>query len=226
MRSCSPTSPWFAAHEEDVKTFRAEAAAEAQTEASGKTSLYFVSLKVLARIRSMVQGSVERRRTIRRELQRYSADLLSRVNQLLDAAARVLERNGRPPDLLIVLDNLDRLDAEPAERLFIEKGDLLGRLNAHVICTAPVAMVLSAAANTGQVLAQRFTLPMVKVQQKGGQAYKRGIDALVALIAARADLGRIFVDRKVPQYLARMSGGSVRDLMRLLVPGPIARSGR
>ena len=208
---------WFASRtDEDVKTFRAEAAAEAQAEAAGKTGLYFVSLKMLARLKSMVQGSVERRRTIRRELQRYSADLLSRANELLDAAARVLERNGRTPDLLIVLDNLDRLNAEPAERLFIEKGDLLGKLNAHVICTAPVAMVLSAAANTGQVFAQRFTLPMVKVQQKSGQPYKSGVDALVTLIAARADLERIFVDAKVPQYLARMSGGSVRDLMRLL----------
>ena len=208
---------WFAARtEEDVTALRAEATAQAEAETRGKVGLYVISLKLLARITSMVQGSVERRRTIRRELQRYSADLLSRVNQLLDGAARVLERNRRPPDLLIVLDNLDRLDAEPAERLFIEKGDLLGRLNAHVVCTAPVAMVLSAAANTGQVFAQRFTLPMVKVQQKGGQTYKKGIDALVTAIAARADLDRIFVDAKVPQYLARMSGGSVRDLMRLL----------
>ena len=77
-------------------------------------------------------------------------------------------------------------------------------------------MVLSAAANTGQMLEHRFTLPMVKVQQKGGQTYSKGIDALVALIAARADLDSVFVDAKVPQYLARMSGGSVRDLMRLL----------
>jgi hypothetical protein len=208
---------WFASRtQEDVKTFRAEATVEAEAEASGKTGLYFVALKMLARITSMVKGSDERRQIIRRELQRYGTDLLSRVNELLDAAARVLERNHKPPDLLIVLDNLDRLSAEPAERLFIEKGDLLGKLNTHVICTAPVAMVLSAAANTGQMFEHRFTLPMVKVQQKGGQAYKKGIDTLVSLIAARADLDKIFVDAKVPQYLARMSGGSVRDLMRLL----------
>jgi hypothetical protein len=149
---------------------------------------------MLARIKSMVQGSVERRQTIRRELQRYSADLLSRVNLLLDGAARVLERNHNPPDLLIVQDNLDRLGAEPAERVFIENGDLLGKLHAHAIYTAPVAMVLSAAANTGQVFEHRYTLP----------------------IAARADLDKVFVDTRVPQYLARMSGGSVRDLMRLL----------
>jgi hypothetical protein len=208
---------WFASRtQEDVKTLRAEATAETEAEASGKVGLYFISLKMLARIKSMVQGSVERRQTIRRELQRYSADLLSRVNQLLDGAARVLERNGRSPDLMIVQDNLDRLAAEPGERVFIENGDLLGKLNAHAIYTAPVAMVLSAAANTGQVFQHRYTLPMVKVQQKGSQAYKKGIDALVSVIAARADLDKVFVDPRASQYLARMSGGSVRDLMRLL----------
>jgi hypothetical protein len=208
---------WFASRtHEDVKTLRAEAVAETEAEVSGKTGLYFVSLKMLARIKSMVGGSVERRQIIRRELQRYSADLLGRVNQLLDGAARVLERSGKSPDLLIVQDNLDRLGAEPAERLFIENGDLLGKLNAHVIYTAPVAMVLSAAANTGQVFERRYTLPMVKVQQRGGRPHRQGIDALVSLIAARADLDRVFVDPRVPRSLAQMSGGSVRDVMRLL----------
>jgi hypothetical protein len=77
-------------------------------------------------------------------------------------------------------------------------------------------MVLSAAANTGQVFEHRYTLPMVKVQQKSGKPYKRGIDALVALIGARASLDTVFADPRVPPYLARMSGGSVRDLIRLL----------
>jgi hypothetical protein len=208
---------WFASRtQEDVKALRAEATAEVEAETSGKTGIYFISLKMLARIKSMVQGSIERRQTIRRELQRYSADLLGRVNELLDGAARVLERAGKAPDLLIVQDNLDRLTAEPAERLFIENSDLLGRLHAHLLYTAPVAMVLSAAANTGQVLQHRYTLPTVKVQQKDGKIYKKGIDALVALVAARADLDSVFANQGVVRYLAQMSGGSVRDLMRLL----------
>jgi hypothetical protein len=216
-RLLKDVAEWFAARsEEDVTTLRAEATVEAEAETGANAGLYLISLKLLARIKSMMQGSVERRRNIRRELQRYSADLMSRVNLLLDGAARVLEGNGRPPDLLIVQDNLDRLGAEPAKRLFIENGDLLGELNAHAIYTAPVAMVLSAAANTGQVFEHSYTLPMVKVQQRNGRPYPKGIDALVALIAARADLDEVFVDAKVPQYLARMSGGSVRDLIRLL----------
>jgi hypothetical protein len=211
---------WFASRtHEDVKTLRAEAAVEAQAEASGKTGLYFISLKMLARIKSMVRGSIERRQTIRRELQRYSADLLGRVNELLDGAARVLERNGKSPDLLIVQDNLDRLKAEPAERVFIENSDLLGKLNAHVIYTAPVAMVLSAAANTGQVFEHRYTLPTVKVQQKNGKTHKAGLDALGAVVAARPDLHKVFASHGVIRYLAQMSGGSVRDLVRLLFEG-------
>ena len=58
-------------------------------------------------------------------------------------------------------------------------------------------MVLSAAANTGQVLQHRYTLPTVKVQQKGGKPYKKGIDALIGLIAARADLDRVFANEGV-----------------------------
>jgi hypothetical protein len=77
-------------------------------------------------------------------------------------------------------------------------------------------MVLSAAANTGQVFQHRYTLPTVKVQQKDGKAHKKGIDALVALVAARADLDSVFANQGVIRFLAQMSGGSVRDLMRLL----------
>jgi hypothetical protein len=38
--------------------------------------------------------------------------------------------------------------------------------------------------------------------------YAKSCDALVALIAARADLDAVFVDAKVPQYLARISGAA------------------
>jgi hypothetical protein len=59
-------------------------------------------------------------------------------------------------------------------------------------------------------------LPTVKVQQKSGQPHKKGVDALVALVAARADLDNVFASRGVIRHLAQMSGGSVRDLVRLL----------
>ena len=178
-----------------MTALRAEATLEAEAETRGKVGLYVISLKLLARIKSMVQGSVERRQTIRRELQRYSADLLSRVNQLLDGAARVLERNGKSPDLLIVLDNLDRLDAEPAERLFIEKGDLLGQAQRpRDLHGAGRDGALGGGQHRAGVRAASTPCRWSRCSRRAAGPYTKGIDALVALIARarrpRQDLRR------------------------------------
>jgi hypothetical protein len=112
-RLVDDVAEWFAdVTEEDVTTLKSGLTAEAELEGSAKLGLFAASLKVLARLKSMVSGSLERRETIRRNLQRYSGDLIARVNGLLDNAARALERKGRTPDLLIVQDNLDRLYPE------------------------------------------------------------------------------------------------------------------
>ena len=125
---------WFAETAvEDTESLKAGITAESEIEGQGKFSFYIVSLKILARLKSQIAGSIERRRTIRQQLQNYSADLIRKVNLLLDNAAHVLEKNGKDPDLLIVHDNLDRLSADAAKRLFLDNGDLLKELRAHFI---------------------------------------------------------------------------------------------
>ncbi len=215
-RLVDDVAEWFAeVAKEDVTTLKSGLTAEAELEGSAKLGLFAASLKILARLKSMVSGSLERRETIRRDLQRYSGDLIARVNGLLQNAARALERKGRTPDLLIVQDNLDRLYPDAARRLFLDNGDLLKDLRAHFIFTAPVALVMSPA-NIGRVFEHQFTMPMVKTERPDGKSFKAGLDALTELIAKRVDLGRVFASDEVVRTLVRMSGGSVRDLMRLL----------
>jgi hypothetical protein len=61
-----------------------------------------------------------------------------------------------------------------------------------------------------------FTLSMVKVRDRKGKDFAKGLDSLVAIVGERVDLDAIFTSRKVVRELAAMSGGSVRDLMRLV----------
>ncbi|MGI9451098.1 MAG: hypothetical protein ACR2QH_10750, partial [Geminicoccaceae bacterium] len=125
-RLVDDVADWFAETAvEDTDSLKAGISAESEVEGEAKFSLYLVSLKILARLKSQISGNIERRRTIRQQLQNYSADLIRKVNLLLDNAARVLEANGKDPDLLIVHDNLDRLSATAARRLFLDNGDLL-----------------------------------------------------------------------------------------------------
>lgn len=125
----------------------------------------------------------------------------------------VLRDAGKPANLLIVVDKLDRLTPEVGQRLFHENGDLLKRLRAHVLYTVPIASVL-APINIGQVFEHKFTLPMVRVRDRKGKQSRKAVENLVEVLAARLDVPKLFA-RGVPQLLARMSGGSVRDLVRL-----------
>src|SRR3712207_5744311 len=98
---------------------------------------------MLARFKAMVTGSTERRTTIRRNLQRDAGELINRVNLLLDNAHATLEKHGKPANLLVVQDNLDRLTPEVAHPLFFQHADRLKSLRAHVIYTVPIALVLA-----------------------------------------------------------------------------------
>jgi hypothetical protein len=196
-----------------------EITAEAEAKVGGKASLFWLSLGLFARLKSQIKGSTDRRKEIRGKLQQRASDLVARVNELLDNAQGVLTRHGNPgnpADLLIVVDNLDRLEPQVSSPLFFESGDILKQPKAHFIYTVPSAIDL-APMNIGTVFGDKFTLSTVKVRGQNGRAIKKGIDALVQLVAERIDVDAVFAKPRDVRKLAEMSGGSLRDLMRLLL---------
>ncbi len=189
-----------------------------ETEASAgvKTGLFGLSLGIFAKLKSMMKGSTERRKEIRRDLQNKSSELIAGVNLLLDNAHKVLAENNKPANLLIVIDNLDRLTPEVSGPLFFENGEFLKQPRAHLIYTVPVATALDPSMNIDMVFDRTFTLSIVKVRDPAGRLFKKGLDALVETVAKRVEIDAVFAKRDVVRKLAEMSGGSVRDLMRLI----------
>ena len=207
---------WFAEKTlDDVQSVKTEIEAETAAEAQAGGGIFGFALKLLARIRARVQGSVEQRQTIRLRLQSYGVELIERVNTLLDWFQNALVDAGRSPDLLIVQDNLDRVTVEVGRHLFFDHGELLKRLRAHMIFTHPIAMVL-APHRIGTVFDNCYTMPMVKVRNRDGSACDAGLDALVDIIRRRVAIDRVFTNEDVVRSLAARSGGSVRDLLRLV----------
>lgn len=207
---------WFAEKTlDDVATVKNEIEAETSAGARAGAGAFGFALKLLARIRARVQGSVEQRQTIRLKLQSYGAELIERVNSLLDWFQQALVDEDKRPDLLIVQDNLDRVPVEVGRHIFFDHGELLKQLRAHMIFTHPIAMVL-APYRIGAVFDSCYTMPMVKVRLRDGSACDDGLDALVELIGRRVAIDRVFTDGNVARTLAARSGGSVRDLLRLV----------
>jgi hypothetical protein len=189
---------------------------EAEAKVEGKASVFWLSLGLLARLKSQIKGSTVRRKEIRGKLQQRASDLVARVNELLYDAQGVLTKHGKPADLLIIVDNLDRLEPQVSSPLFFDHGEILKQPKAHFIYTVPNAIDL-APMNIGAVFGDKFTLSTVKVRGQKGRAIKKGIDALEQLVAERMDVDAVFAKPRDVRKLAEMSGGSLRDLMRLLL---------
>jgi hypothetical protein len=122
---------------------------------------------------------------------------------------------GRPSRVLIVQDNLDRLGREAALRLFRDNGFFLKQIKADCIWTAPINSTL-APFGIHNLFENVFTMPTVKVHDRTGKTVPAGIEGLVGLVEKRMEISEVFTRREVVTHLARMSGGSVRDLLRLL----------
>ena len=207
---------WFAQITvDDVETMKKQVELAAEAEAKARWGALWFSVGILARLKSAIIGSHEARTQIRRKLQSYSSELIRRFNLLLDNAHQALRTASKPANLLMVVDNLDRLSPSVASTLFFDNGEILKMPRAHFIYTVPIATVL-APRNVGTIFEHQFTLPMVKVRHRDGKPFTEGIRALTELLAARIDLDAVFGSKAVVRKLVQMSGGSVRDLMRLV----------
>ncbi len=209
---------WFAEKTLTSTTdWKKEIGLTAEVEGSSKTGIPSIfSFKLLARLKSMIVGSETSRKEMRQKLQNYATELRERMNDFLDHARDVLRLAEKPDRLLIVQDNLDRIrPREKAQRLFDNGGDMLLDIRADIIYTAPLALNL-APLDISRIFPHVFTMPNVKVRLPNGKPYKPGIEGLLQLIGKRLSLTQVLENEKVAMFLAEKSGGSVRDLIRLL----------
>lgn len=176
---------------------------------------------------------------LRKRLNQYlgpqKSELLRSINaELLEPAIAQLQHRGKQ-GLVAIVDNLDRIDnrvkllTRPQDAyLFVDQGDILNRLGCHTIYTMPLALRFSGEYGN---LQQRFSslqlLPMVRVKYRDGQDCTEGIDLLKRMVLSRVfpdlstaeQLGRVtelFDAEDSLERLCRMSGGHVRDLLKLL----------
>ncbi len=206
---------WFCAVTEFDKSATIKSVTvAAEASASVGTNWFGTGFKVLASLKSAIKGSKETREEMRREIKKRADDLVQLVNNFLAAATIALQAAGKPASLLIVQDNLDRLSRESAIQLFKDSGEIIQKLNAACVWTPPVGSLL-APFNIGRVFTT-FPMPMISVRKQDGESNPVAITALTELVAKRMDIGLTFEPPGLVTDLILASGGSVRELLRLI----------
>jgi hypothetical protein len=190
----------------------------------------------IAAITARAKESPELRSQLRQYLEPRTKSITDAINsELLEPAIATLKARNKK-GLVVIVDNLDRID--PVERsngrtqseyLFVDRGEQLKRLNCHVVYTIPMALIFS---DDLPRLANRFgvapkVLPMVPLKTRTGEPFPAGAALLQQMVLARAfpelnynerldRIPEIFEQAAVLERLCAISGGHMRNLMRLL----------
>ncbi|MGK7890894.1 MAG: ATP-binding protein [Leptolyngbyaceae cyanobacterium] len=162
--------------------------------------------------------------------------LVEAINEeLLKPAIAQLKEQGKR-GLVVIVDNLDRIDGASKamgrslqDYLFIDQHECLQNLHCHKVYTMPLALKFSS--NYGLLTARYMddpkVLPMVPVVLRNGERCESGMDLLRQMVLARAmpelseaerikHLPEVFDALESLDRLCLVSGGHVRDLLRLL----------
>lgn len=201
-----------------TETHRKELLGELESSASGGISVPLLA-KLFAKVTAVFKTSNEYRHEIRRRAERDSADLVRRVNGLLDAADRSL-RSAGAARLCVVLDNLEKLpDRSQVDAVVLRRADELRTLRASLVFFldpsdeyAPKTTMASSAFDTLHVP----SLPIRNRNDSLSVLQPAALDAIRELLDRRVALDRVFadVDSSV-RLIARASGGRLRDILRI-----------
>jgi nucleoside-triphosphatase THEP1 len=189
----------------------------------------------IAEITSRVKDSPNSRDKLRQYLEPQTKSIIEAINQdILKPAIENLMSQGRK-GLVVIVDNLDRVanksnpwGRKQQEYIFVDRGDQLRSLNCHLVYTMPLALRFS---NDFGRLYDRFEkirmLPMVPVKSRNSNDNEEGIFLLRQMVLARAfpelneqkrldKVCEIFDTSETLDYLCRVSGGHIRQMLRLL----------
>lgn len=166
----------------------------------------------------------------RAKLRKHLEDRLPRIYDLVNGeiigpARQWLAKNGGFEDIVIIVDQLDRVPQKPVsghvtnhEQLFVNSSGVLRSLDCDVLYTIPIELAYShchgrlAIEYGGEIL----TLPMITVPGRDDA----GLNHLIEIVRRRAEAAGVALDalcsRDQLERICRLSGGHPRALFSLL----------
>ena len=168
-----------------------------------------------AKLKFSAKTSASLKETIKTHLEPKISDLIDYCNDLIREVRSALREIGKK-DLLIIIEDLDKVPLSEAKSLFYDRIHQLTLLQAHVIFTFPIALYHSIRFTEIKAhFSERHELPMIKVAEKDGRPFSQGIETLRRIIAQRCDLALFESDQVLDQFI-RDSGGCLRDLFMMV----------
>ena len=178
---------------------------------SAKDSIVGKLIGLLAKIRGEIKLNVHSDETRIARLRKRPADLLAHANALLDAVRQSLPED-RP--LLIVVEDLDKLDMQQAREMFVNNVNLLAGIRAGVVYTIPVFLFHSPDVNAFKFsFDDVVSIPMIKTVEPGGKRAP-GFETVREIVLRRVD--EKLIEAEALELLIEHTGGVLRHTFETL----------
>ncbi|MFA9212982.1 MAG: hypothetical protein ACEQSR_03945 [Candidatus Methylacidiphilales bacterium] len=171
--------------------------------------------KLFAKLKATAKTTRSFKEVLTTEIEPRLADLIENCNYLITEVRHGLISIGKK-DLLIIIEDIDKISAQSSNDLFVNHSGQLTQLNANMIFTFPIGLYCSKHfAKIKPFFIDSYELPMIKVREKNGDESPIGIETIQQIVAKRMDLN-LFENMVILKQMILMSGGCLRDLFLLI----------
>jgi hypothetical protein len=165
-------------------------------------------------IKGILSTGSESKRVVRQYVEPRISKLITSTNDLFSDLRKKYEQKFSKT-LILIIEDLDKLDIAVAEELFLKRKNILTGFDIHVIYTFPIFLHYSGNFNEiGNSFDHYELLSMIKVNDRDTKPYANGREIIRKIIEQRADLA--LFDKDALDFIIAKSGGSLRHVFEML----------
>lgn len=186
------------------------------------SKMFSLLMKVSEKGKAIFRTSSDSKVSIRLCISKSLDELVIAINRLIAGINRILmEKENKK--LLLIVENLDKVDNLLLKDLFIDHRKTLLMINANIIFTYSMFMLYS---NSYKAVRDDFdftyVLGMVQLQNRKYEYLDQNIDVLVAVVNKRCENVDDLIDKETLKRMIKKSGGLLRDLFTMISNASVA----
>ena len=206
---------WLGKHTE-TESQAVEAVVEVNAEAKAKGGIPIV-MEFLATIKSKLKINSETRKQISIEFASKTSELVAKINQLQSYIETATDRQ-----VLVIIDDLDKLDLGVAEVIFKKNIQTLLDPDASIIYTLPIATLREASitASINTYIKKIYMMPVTKFFSKADSRKpdripdRECMNVFAEILERRLPANSI--EPEIERQIILLSGGVLRELIRII----------
>lgn len=183
-------------------------------EVEGGGGVSFLTL-FFAKFKAAAKASKSMKEVLSRKVEPKLSELIEHCNALIREVRNNLYAINKY-ELLIIIEDLDKIPLDRSHELFYNYSQQLTQLQVNTIFTFPIGLYYNPLFNT---IKHRFSnfdiLPMIKVKNRDGSNNEKGIQTMLDIVEKRMN-SDLFEDKNLLLEMIQYSGGCIRDLFLMI----------